>query len=498
MAVTDQQVRKLFMEYQNTGVIETAAMMARMNRKTAAGYVKSGQLPSQRESGRSWRTKPDPFDGCWQEIETKLREAPELEAKALFEWIAERHPGLFQEGQVRTLQRRVRQWRVLHGPDKEVFFPQEHKPGVRLSTDFTCMNVLEVTIRGERFDHLLCHSVLSHSNWEWGVICHSESLLSLRKGLQAALLQLGHIPSEHWTDHSTAATHDVGNSGGGRREFNLQYLDLMRHFGIIPRTTQVREPHENGDVESANGAFKRRVRQHLLLRGNSDFDSMDGYRCFLEGIFHKVNRLRSVRFAEETAAMRPLRDVPMLPEYSEEKTHVSKWSMIQVDRKSYSVPSRLIGQTVRVHRYEDCLEVYVSGVLQVSMPRLTGEKTHAINYRHIIGWLMRKPGAFAGYRFRCDLFPSLVFRRAYDRLCGSVPQRTADQEYLRILRQAALTMELDVERVLAKLEDEDMIPRWDVLMGFWPKPAAELPELQPLRVELESYDDLILEREVPA
>ncbi|MEI7902967.1 MAG: IS21 family transposase [bacterium] len=498
MTVTDQQVRKLLMEYQKTGVIGTAAMMAGMNRKTAAGYVESGRLPSERKTGRDWRTKPNPFEGCWPEVEAKLREAPELEAKALFEWLAERHPGQFQEGQVRTLQRHVRQWRVLHGPDKEVYFPQDHKPGVRLSTDFTCMNGLEVTILGERFNHLLCHSVLSHSNWEWGVICHSESLLSLRRGLQAALLQLGHVPREHWTDHSTAATHGVGADRDGCRDFNLGYLDVMRHFGIAPRTTQVREPHENGDVESANGAFKRRVRQHLLLRGNSDFDSLDGYRYFLEGIFHKVNRLRSARFAEELAAMRPLGDVPMLPEYSEAKTHVSKWSMIQSDRKSYSVPSRLIGQTVRVRRYEDRLEVYVAGILQVSMPRLTGEKTHAVNYRHLIGWLMRKPGAFAGYRFRCDLFPSLVFRRAYDRLCGSVPQRTADQEYLRILRQAAVTMESDVERVLADLEGKGLTPRWDVLAGFWPKPAAELPELRPLRVELEGYDGLIWGREVPA
>ena len=162
MVVTDQQVRKLLMEYQKTGVIGTAAMMAGMNRKTAAGYLGNGQLPSERKTRRDWRTKPDPFEGCWPEVAAKLREAPELEAKALFEWLAERHPGMFQEGQVRTLQRRVQQWRVLYGPGKEIYFQQDHKPGVRLSTDFTCMNELVITLRGERFDHLLCHSVLSY------------------------------------------------------------------------------------------------------------------------------------------------------------------------------------------------------------------------------------------------------------------------------------------------------------------------------------------------
>ena len=497
MVATDQQVRKLFMEYQRTGTIESAAMKAGMTRKTAAGYIRDGQLPSERKTTRDWRTKPDPFAGVWPEVAAKLAEAPELEAKALFEWLAERHPGEFQEGQVRTLQRRVQQWRVLHGPGKEIFFQQDHKPGVRLSTDFTCMNELEVTLRGERFDHLLCHSVLSYSNWQWGVICHSESLLSLRRGLQTALLQLGRTPSEHWTDHSTAATHEVQADETGRREFNQRYLDTMRHFGITPRTTQVRAPEENGDVESANGAFKRRVKQHLLLRGSRDFEGLESYRCFLEGILHKANRLRSLRLAEELSAMRPL-EVAMLPEYHEEKTQVSKWSLIHVDRKAYSVPSRLIGQTVRVRRYEQHLEVYVAGALQVSMPRLAGEKTHAVNYRHIIDWLIRKPGAFADYRFRSDLFPSLVFRRAYDRLSDCCAPRTADLEYLRILRQAAMTMESDVEQVLTELEAKGMAPRWHMVMEFWPQPATDLPELRPLVVDLHSYDALLSTSEVQA
>jgi hypothetical protein len=210
-----------------------------------------------------------------------------------------------------------------------------------------------------------------------------------------------------------------------------------------------------------------------------------------------VNRLRNKRLLEELSAM-PLLEVAMLPEYSEEKTHVSKWSLIQVDRKSYSVPSRLIGQTVRIRRYEEHLEVYVSGMLQLSMPRLTGDKTHAINYRHIIEWLLRKPGAFAEYRFREDLFPSLVFRRAYDRLRETCPPRTADMEYLRILRQAATTMESEVEQVLTQLERTALVPRWHLLMEFWPQPTTELPELQPLHVELESYDDLIGCKEVSA
>ena len=87
MVATDQQVRKLFMEYQRTGTIESAAMKAGMTRKTAAGYIRDGQLPSERKTTRDWRTKPDPFAGVWPEVAAKLAEAPELEAKALFEWL---------------------------------------------------------------------------------------------------------------------------------------------------------------------------------------------------------------------------------------------------------------------------------------------------------------------------------------------------------------------------------------------------------------------------
>ena len=202
---------------------------------------------------------------------------------------------------------------------------------------------------------------------------------------------------------------------------------------------------------------------------------------------------RKTPLAEELAVMRPLR-VALLPEYVEEDLPVSRWSTVQTDRRIYSVPSRLIGETVRVWRYEERVEVYLAGVRQLVMPRLTGENMHAINYRHIIEWLIRKPGAFAQYRFRADLFPSLVFRRAYDRLCQDCAPRTADLEYLRILRQAARTMECEVERVLVDLAQRDLTPRWVLVQEFWP-PAqpADVPDLQPLTVALEVYDTLLVE-----
>jgi len=493
MRVTDRQVRKLFMEYQKSGKIQMAAIKAGMNRDTAADYIGNGQLPSERVAERDWRTRQDPFATHWAEAEAMLTAAPELEGKALFEWFIERHDGQYDEGQLRTFQRHVRRWRALHGPEKEVYFQQEHRPGIRMETDFTCLKSLGVTIRRDASEPLLCHSVLTYSNWQWGTLCQSESFLSLRKGLQAALVQLGHVPAEHWTDNTTAATHKLGGDEHGCRGFNGSYVQVTEHFGMDPHTINRAEPHENGDIESANGAFKRRIEQHLLLRGNRDFDAQECFRRFIEDVFHKANRSRQKRLAEELAVMRPL-CVALLPEYVEEDVSVSRWSTVQTDRRVYSVPSRLIGETLRVRRYEEHVEVYLSGVRQLVMPRLTGDQKHSINYRDIIGWLIRKPGAFAQYRFRADLFPSMIFRRAFDRLCRDCAPRTADLDYLRILRQAAQTMESDVERVLQELEERNICPRWAAVQEFWPQTQPiTVPDLMPLTVELDSYDTLLQE-----
>lgn len=495
MITPDRKVRKLMEAYQETGKLSVAALRADLDRKTARKYLGLGALPSELRSEHSWRTRRDPFTRHWGEAEEMLRGAPELEAKALFEWLCEQHADVYDEGQLRTFQRRVRTWRALSGPPKEVYFPQEHKPGVKMETDFTWMNELKVTICGEPFPHLLCHSVLAYSNWEWGVVCQSESFLALRRGLQSALLRLGRTPREHWTDHTTAATHVIGGRKGGVWEYNRNYLEMMEHFGIAPHTIQVSRPHENGDVESGNGALKRRIGQHLLLRGSRDFRSVEGYEAFIEGVMTKANRLRQRRCAEEQAVMRLL-DVRLLPEYREEEARVTSWSTVQVDRNTYSVPSRLRDEKVKARIYEEKVEIYFHGVRQLTVPRLPGERGHAINYRHVIDSLVRKPGAFKQYKFRQDMFPTEEFRWAYDTLCASCTERMADMEYLRILQQAAHTMESRVQEALRRLRASGAVPRWDAVRELAPIPRPQAPELPKLRVNLVEYDSLLAGQEV--
>jgi hypothetical protein len=170
-----------------------------------------------------------------------------------------------------------------------------------MQTDFTWAKELEITIGGESFDHLLCHSVLPHSNWQSAVPCLSESMLALRRGLQEALHRLGRVPEWHQTDNSTAATHDLRT---GKRGFNAEYERLMDRFGMKPRTIGIGESHQNGDIEAGNGALKRRLEQHLLLRGDRDFPSVEAYETWLWEVCQQANALRSKRVFEERAAMR--------------------------------------------------------------------------------------------------------------------------------------------------------------------------------------------------
>jgi hypothetical protein len=478
-------------EYAKTGKIKISALRAGMTRKTGRKYLRGGKMPDEVKVEHNWRTRKDPFAQDWPEAKAMLEDAPELEAKALFDWLCERHPDNYQEGQLRTFQRRIREWRALEGPDKEVFFPQVHRPGVRMETDFTHMNELNITINGEQFDHLLCHCVLSYSNWEWATVCQSESMLALKKGLQATFFQLGHLPAENWTDHSTAATHGIG----GDRAFNEKYLGMMDHFGIKPRTIQVRKPHENGDVESANGVLKRRVHQHLLLRGHRDFESREDYIVFLEDVLRRANQLRQKRLSEEMDAMRVL-DVAFLSECDESRPRVSSWSTVQVGANTYSVPSRLRGETVKALMYEDRVEIFFHGVHQLSIPRLTGEGNHAVNYRHVSHSLVKKPGAFRNYRYREDMFPSDEFRWAYDKLCESCCERIADMEYVRILHHAAQTMEVHVQKALAELKAQGEVPRYSAVLALAPVPRPDVPKLPPFQVKLTEYDHLLPEMEV--
>jgi hypothetical protein len=342
-------------------------------------------------------------------------------------------------------------------------------------------------------EHLLCHAVLPYSNWSWATRCQSESLLSLRHGLQEALHQLGRVPERLQMDNSSAATHRIGTGG---REFNGDFLALVEHYGLKPQTIGIRKPHENGDVESRNGHLKRRLKQHLLLRGYRDFEAAEAYDRFLLTALRKGNQNCSVKLKEEWEALRPLPPT-RLSEYDELRCRVSQHSTIRVKKVTYSVPARLIGQEVQVEIYEGHLKILHGRELLLELGRATGDRGVQIDYRHLIGHLLRKPGAFTHYVHREEFFPDSSFRLAYDRLVRDHGLRAGQIEYLHLLKLASELGESAISALVGEWAGPNRTGRWhaaDLRRSLNLDAGARWPEMT-LEPELSGYDAL-LERPV--
>ena len=305
-----------------------------------------------------------------------------------------------------------------------------------------------MTINGSPFAHLIYHFVLTYSNWETGTVCFSESDESLSEGLQNALWELGGVPILHRTDRLTAA---VQPGVGGQEAFEQRYQALLKHYGLQGQATQAGKGNQNGDVEQRHHHFETAVDQALMLRGSRDFSSRDGYAVFSKELFAQQNAGRAARLAEERPLLRPLPG-HRLEACKRLKVRVESGSIMRVEGNVYSVASRLIGEWVEARLYAERVEVWYGQKRLEQLPRLRGRGRHRIEYRHVIDWLVRKPGAFADYRYQADLFPSSRFRMAYDLLLERQPGRAA-KEYLRILHLAAGEGEANVESALAVLPD---------------------------------------------
>jgi hypothetical protein len=328
-----------------------------------------------------------------------------------------------------------------------VIFPQVHPPGREAVLDFTHCTKLGVTIGGEPFAHLLFTLRLSHSSWSWVDLAYGESFEALVSGLQGALWDLGGAPEVIRHDNLSAATHELKRTGG--RMLTSRFRGVLEHYGLRSTRINPGQSHENGVAEKGNDLIKSALRQALIVRGSSDFASVPQYLAFVREMVARLNRQASTRLAEERRHLRPL-PASRVPDYTVHQPTVRRWSTIRVGGRHYSVPSRLIGHQVEVRQYASVLEVRYAGNLVETMPRLRGDQDVRIDYRHVIWSLVRKPGAFARYKFREELFPSLTFRRAYDRLRHWRGER-ADIEYVRILHLAASTLEVRVERALTDL-----------------------------------------------
>ncbi|WP_375764601.1 IS21-like element helper ATPase IstB [Bradyrhizobium sp. Pha-3] len=352
------------------------------------------------------------------------------------EELLRRHPEL-GAGIRRTLERRIRAWRAIHGEEQEVIFRQTHEPGQRGLSDFTDMGELGVTIAGVPLDHRLYHFRLAYSGFEHAhVVLGGESFIALAEGLQNALWSLGGAPREHRTDSLSAAFCNLDRDA--KDDLTRRYEDLCAHYGMRPSRNNRGIAHENGAIESSHGHLKRAVGDALLLRGTADFDDLAAYRGFIDEIVSRRNARNAKRIDSERTALQDLPD-RRTSDYEEVIVHVTSSGGFTLRKVFYTVPSRLIGHRLRVRLYDDHLDVFVGGTHLLTLPRgrphPNGKHDQVVDYRHVIHSLRRKPMALLNLVYRDQLFPREAYRRAFDvRFC-----RDRDFEAVPMISKAQMT-----------------------------------------------------------
>jgi transposase InsO family protein len=489
--ITGHQIRLYMYSKQNGKSKKAAAAQAAFSERSAYN-VENKPFKSPLKKDR-WKTRPDPFEAVWQsELLPLLSISPKLEARTLLEYLQRRYDGQYPDKVLRTLQRRVKQWKAVSGPEKEIIFRQNHPPGWQGISDFTFADTLGVTIRKEVLHHLLYHYRLSYSGVEFvQVVQGGESFSALAEGMQNAFWTTGGVPETHRTDSLSAAYKNCSDKN--REEFTQAYTELCKHYRIEPTRNNKGIAHENGSIESPNGHLKNRLDQALMLRGSRDFDSLDEYRTFVREIVTRYNRRIEKAFVEERAFLKPLPERKAC-DYTEERIRVTSSSTIAVKKVTYSVPSRLIGMIVKVHLYDDRLECYVGGDHVATIQRLRKhKKCHYIDYRHVIGTLVRKPQAFRNYIYRDQMFPTFAFRQTWEQLDRELDSRKACQEYVKILYEGARSGgEELVNKYLEDCLSTGVLAESDKVKALFKAHKIQPPELKNIRCELADYDVLLV------
>ena len=495
MAATKQQV-KVFMDERESGKSQVAAAAkAGISERTGRRIEREGAGRGRKP--RHWRTRPDPFEAVWDEIAERLRAEPSLDALTLLEGLQERYPEAYPDHLLRTMQRRVKAWRAQHGPDKEVMFPQSHPPGQRALSDFTQLKDVVITIGGVVLVHLLYHFRLAFSGWcHARVVLGGESFPALAEGLTDSLERLGGVPAEHRTDSLSAAYRNLDQAA--QEDVTERYQELCRHYGIEPSRNNRGRGHENGAIESPHGHLKRRIRQRLALRGSSDFDSIEAYRAFIDSVTAGINKRNAKRIRTEREHLAPL-PFQAGVNYTEVIVRVTTSSTFTLRRVLYSVPARLINERLRIHLYDDRLIVHHGAVELMTFKRLRpgpdGARVRSIDYRHVIGWLVRKPRALAGLAFRDELLPDANWRAIYQQLRRDL---TLDEACKRVVGALKLAADQDQPGPIGTwwrtaLEAGDSPTLIELQDRFAAKPRALTHPPVVAQHLLASYDGLIRE-----
>jgi transposase InsO family protein len=474
------------------GSQEAAAAKTGISVSSARRIESSVTLPSQRPA-RHWRTREDPLSEIWAaEVVPMLNGAPTLMAVTVLEELQRRHPEGIPESVLRTLQRRVRQWRAENGAEREIFFAQEHPPGRLGLSDFTVADELYVSIAGAVFEHRLYQFAFAHSGWRHAcVVLGGESFQALSSGLQDALWMAGGVPEEHRTDSLSAAFNNLAE----QEELTARYRELCAHYGVRASRNNPGVSHENGAIESRQGSLKRALDQGLLLRGTREFSDLAAYEQFVAETVRRLNARCARAWEFERASLRPL-PARRTIDFEEIDARVSKFGVFSAKSALYSVPSRLAGHLLKLRLYGAHLEAWLGGVKVFQCERLYGsvQNRHPkrIDWRHMLPSLKRKPGAFARWVLRDAMFPRSEYAQAWERIRERLPERAACRLMVGLLDladQANVVVEL--AGVLAALHERGELPDIEALgERFAPRPAL-MPTVQVVLPTVAVYDVLI-------
>ncbi len=481
------------MKFRTTDSTAAAAAKASISTATAYRIENDPRLPSQKRAPRG-RRRPDPLGDLFEsEVVPMLEAAPGLRPVAIFEEMVRRHPEL-GDGIRRTLERRIRSWRAVHGEEQEVIFRQVHEPGRMGLSDFTAMGGILITIAGQPLDHRLYHFRLAYSGFEHAhVVLGGESYVALAEGLQNALWSLGGVPREHRSDSLSAAFRNLGKDAAD--DLTRRYQDLCSHYGMTPTRNNVGIAHENGSIEGPHGHLKRALQDALLLRGSADFEDLAAYRSFIDEILSRRNARNAKRIDIERAELRSLPE-RRTTDYEDVNLRVTSSGGFTLRKVFYTVPSRLIGHSLRGRLYDDRLDLFVGATPLMTLPRgrahPSGKHGQVVNYRHVIHSLRRKPMALLNLAYRDQLFPRQEYRRAFEALMAAVPERQACRATVELL---AMAHERGCESELADhlttcLQAGRLPDIGELRQRFAPDPGR-LPNVVVRLAPLDAYDALL-------
>jgi len=481
-----------YMTYRQTHGPAVAAAKAGFSTATAYRLEAKPGLPSQQPARRG-RRRPDPLIDVWDaDVVPLLKAAPALRPIAILEELLRRHPQLAAKVR-RTLERRIRAWRAIEGPEQEVIFRQAHPPGRLGLSDFTDVSELGVTIARVPLDQRLYHFRLAFSGFEHAqVVLGGESFVALAEGLQNALWTLGGVPELHRSDSLSAAFRNLDRDA--EADLTQRYEALCAHYGMTPTRNNPGVAHENGAIESPHRHLKAALADALLLRGSRDFDDLAAWRRFVDEIVARRNARIARRIDQERAALRPL-PPRRTADYEETIVAVTSAGGFTLRKVFYTVPSRLIGHRLRVRLYDDRLECFLGGTHLVTMPRgrarPNGNHGHVVDYRHVIHSLRQKPMALLHLAYRDQLFPNPAYRRAFEALLARAGERIACRTTVGLL-QLAHERACEAELAGAIVADLDAggLPELNAMRQRFAPSAAAFPEVAVTLASLALYDEL--------